>query len=104
MKSGAMLLNIMIGTLIASGVIVMLMTSLSQFISLDMVVTQDVNYLRRLIVAHRQIERDISGTFVPHQVLIKKKEEKSEGKEKAQKPPVQSTEQKEQKPLKDCFV
>jgi hypothetical protein len=106
-KPGVILLNIMIGTLIASGIVIMLMTSLSQFISLDGVVMQDVNYLRRLIVSTRQLERDLSGAFVPHQAVIKKKkEEKSKQAPQKQgtQPQQTSSSKKEKKPLKDCFV
>ena len=63
MKQGFLLLDVVIGTMIAAIVMMMLTTSLSQMTKFQFVVDDLCEYTLRMTIVHQQLTKDISGIF-----------------------------------------
>jgi hypothetical protein len=100
MKQGFILIEVLIAAAIASIIGVALFTSLYQINRLSVVVDNYADVWTKAAIAHRQLEKDILGIFIPiaaQKIVEKKKENAPVGKEKKeQETPEQKTEQKKE--------
>ena len=75
MRQGFTLLEVLIGTLIASLLSTMLMYVLLQVTSLQRVVDMRINLWMTASIVQNQFERDVMGTFVPFAGFIESKKD-----------------------------
>ncbi|RTL07490.1 hypothetical protein EKK58_01940 [Candidatus Dependentiae bacterium] len=76
-KKGFMLLEVVIGTMIASAISIILMNALGQMTTISQQVDQMHETSFQLIMIHHQFERDIMGMCVPLQGVVKEEQKSS---------------------------
>jgi type II secretory pathway pseudopilin PulG len=105
-SKGFMLLEVVIGTMIASIISMILMNALGQMTAISQQVDEMYERTFRLMMLHHQFERDIIGMCVPAQGIIK--EEKSTTAQNKTSPAETNSAKKtaqtvQQKPIKKIF-
>lgn len=79
-KAGSFLLEVVVGTLIASMITGVLMNTLSHMTKMSALVDGMANQVLQLTMIQHQFERDVSGMCVVHQAIIEEKEEQLQNK------------------------
>lgn len=80
MKKGFILIELLIATLIAGMISILLLTALQQTNKFQSVIDNNIDIYTRATIFHHQLEKDITGAFVPdykQSISSKKKQKKS---------------------------
>lgn len=79
MRPGSILLDVVISSLIGGVVIIMLMSSMAQLVKFDTIVQESSLLMQQLVVIQHQLEKDLSGVFIPYKGTLQEQKKEQPG-------------------------